>query len=122
MTDHANTYTRYHAGPDIDDSPLTVTLPDSRTLAFVDYDYTRGHAGSRMDPPTPAEVTVNDAWWVTSDGTEMDLTVAELEAIHDGPAYDAILDAVEEIESERYWAAMADSSYAAIDGDEVDDV
>lgn len=110
MTDQATIFTRYHAGPDIDDSPIAVTLPDGRVLAFVDYEYIRGHPGTRLDPPTPAEVDVSAAWWIAPDGTETDVTTAELIDLHDGPEYDAILAACEEIrEAER--AAEMDCGY-----------
>jgi len=98
MTDHANTYDHYHAGPDIDE-PITVTLADGRVLAFVDYDYHREHPGSFSDPPTPAEVDVHEAWWVDPDGFQVSVSGGELAALHEnGPDYDAILLAVQEVE------------------------
>jgi hypothetical protein len=86
--------------------PITVTLPDGRVLAFVDYDFTRGDFGTRLDPPTPADVSVNAALWLAPDGTETELTAEELDDLHNGPEYDAILTVCDEIRA----AEMGDYS------------
>jgi hypothetical protein len=94
--------------------PITVTLPDGRVLAFVDYDFTRGDMGSRLDPPTPDEVSINAAWWNASDGTEMECTPDELDDLHNGPEYDAILTVCQD----RYWSDLAADTGAYDDEDE----
>jgi hypothetical protein len=81
--------------------PITVTLPDGRVLAFVDGDF-----GTRLDPPTPADVSVNAALWLAPDGTETELTAEELDDLHNGPEYDAILTVCDEIRA----AEMGDYS------------
>jgi hypothetical protein len=83
--------------------PITVTLSDGRVLAFVDSDYTREDFGTRLDPPTPAEVTVRAAWWLAPDGTETELTADELNDLHNGPEYDAFLTVCQD----RYWSDLA---------------
>jgi hypothetical protein len=89
--------------------PITVTIPDGRVLAVVDYDYTRGDIGTRLDPPTAADVSVKAARWLAPDGTATELTADELGDLHDGPEYDAILTAVEEIRGAELAAAMDDA-------------
>jgi hypothetical protein len=88
--------------------PITVTLSDGRVLAFVDHYYMRAFGGFGVNPPEPAEVTVNAAWWLAPDGAETECTPDELEALHDGPEYDAILRAVESIDDAERAAAIGD--------------
>jgi hypothetical protein len=88
--------------------PITVTLPDGRVLAFVDYDYMRGYPGSRLDPPESPEVGVREAWWVESDGSATPCTADELDALHNGGEYDDILLACEERQDAEDVAAWED--------------
>lgn len=89
--------------------PHTVTLPDGRILAFYDYSYTRAWAGDFTTTPEPAEVALDEgAYWIAADGTERELTDAELNTLHadDDDAYGAVLAYVEGVE-ERLQAELA---------------
>jgi hypothetical protein len=67
---------------------VTVAMDDGRALVVSDYDFTRGTSGSRLIRPDSDEVTVKSARWVAADGTA---TICDLDSIHDGLEYDAIL-------------------------------
>jgi hypothetical protein len=67
---------------------------------------TRGDFGTRLDLLTPADVSVTAARWLQTDGAEIELTAEELDDLHNGPEYDAILTVCDEIRA----AEMGDYS------------
>jgi hypothetical protein len=98
------TFTRIDAAMN---DPINVTLTDGRVLGIVDYTYTPGHPGMRLDPPDSPEVDVHSAVWVTP--PECELGSEELWMIHDVPDYDLLLLAVQEREDVKLAAARGDA-------------
>lgn len=82
-----------------------VKLADGRIVEFDDFDYQPAFAGSFEEPPEPAAVEVERAYWSRS-GAE--LTTDELDRLHNGDDYERLLAVVNDAMDERRAEDIAD--------------